>query len=194
MTFLSIAASRADCPRGCEAAVLATGRITSQTPQAFARFLEGRDAPGSPVLVYLNSPGGGVLASMELGRSFRQIGATVSVARMAEAEDGRMAVVGGRCLSACVYALLGGRKRIVPPASQVGVHRMFLSVEGLDSVSEDALRQRRTDDSETRALLLDYTIHMGIAPALITEAERTPSEHMRILSRSEIRKWNVGSP
>ncbi|MFM9152903.1 MAG: hypothetical protein ACKOPC_04745, partial [Methylocystis sp.] len=34
-------------------------------------------------------------------------------------------MISGRCYSACVYALMGGSRRVIPPESRVGVHRMF---------------------------------------------------------------------
>ncbi|WP_424361256.1 hypothetical protein [Methylocystis parvus] len=63
---------------------------------------------------------------MELGQAMRRLGMAVVVARPA-AEQGsqNMALVSGRCYSACVYALMGGKKRVIPPQSRVGIHRMF---------------------------------------------------------------------
>ena len=34
-------------------------------------------------------------------------------------------MTGGGCYSACVYALMGAEKRVIPHGSKVGIHRMF---------------------------------------------------------------------
>ena len=66
---------RAHCPR----VIVAEGQITNSTPDEFLEFL--RENVGDSDLrtvVLLNSQGGYVVASMELGQMFRRIGAATS--------------------------------------------------------------------------------------------------------------------
>ena len=100
--------------------------IEEDTPQAFVDF--AREASLSQKLrsvIFINSPGGNVVASMELGNAFRRLRAAAIVAGFAS-QGGRSGPVAGQCLSACVYALMGAFRRVVPSASRVGLHRMSI--------------------------------------------------------------------
>ena len=181
------------CGDTCPAAIEAVGRITSDTPGRFLAFLRGRGHLG-PDVVFLDSPGGGVLASMEFGVLLRQLGATAIVARVAADDRGGAVMVSGQCFSACVYALVGARKRIVPNRSEVGIHRMFLVEEGVDANGGTTLvRRRHFDNGDARAMLTRYTGQMGVSPALIEAAERVPSNDLKIVSRAELRRWHLAA-
>ena len=182
------------CGSRCPLIISAVGRITERTPQAFLSFLQEQQARNVRAVVFLDSPGGGVLASMQFGSLLRELGASAVVARVAVDRRGEAVVVNAQCFSACVYALIGARKRVIPRASQVGIHRMFLAAEGADPVTEDTLRRLHPDNSEVRAVLSRYTSRMGVSPALIARAEHTPSQTLYILSQADIRRWHLGVP
>ena len=74
-----------------------------------------------------------MLASMEMGAVLRKAGAEVVVARLAADGDGGAAVISADCFSACVYALMGASKRVIPVQSHVGIHRMFAYQDELDA-------------------------------------------------------------
>ncbi len=194
MSFQLASLRERSCGARCPFVISAVGRITERTPQTFLSFLEAQRARNIRAVVFLDSPGGGVLASMQFGSLLRRLGAAAVVARVAVDSAGAPVVVNAQCFSACVYALIGARKRVIPRASQVGIHRMFLSAEGMDPVSEDALRRQRYDNSDVRAVLSRYTSRMGVSPELIARAEHTPSQSLYILSQADIRRWHLGVP
>ena len=182
------------CGDTCPAAIEAVGQITPDTPDRFLAFLRGQGGDG-PNIVVLDSPGGGVLASMELGITLRQVGATAIVARVAVDDEGEVVMAGGQCYSACVYAFVGARHRIVPNRSRIGIHRMFLMEERVDASGGTTLvRRRHFDDGDARTMLMRYTGRMGVSPGLIEAAERVPSDNLRIVSRAELRRWHLAAP
>jgi hypothetical protein len=192
MTFSLVSVGNpGQCGQHCPAVIAAEGEIGDQTPAQFIEFVRENVGQGNlHAVVYLDSPGGKVAASMQLGRAFRRIGAAVIIAQVDP--DGSRGFIGGRCLSACVYALIGARKRVIPPASFVGIHRMFAYVDGVDARG-DTERYRLYDNGAMRTVLSRYTGMMGVSPALITMAEHISSDHIHILSRREIARYRLGS-
>ena len=185
--------SAGTCGDTCPAAIEAVGQITPDTPGRFLAFLRGRGGDG-PTIVFLDSPGGGVLASMELGILLRQVGATAIVARVAVDGEGGAALTGGDCYSACVYAFVGARTRVVPNRSRIGIHRMFLVEEKVDAGGGTTMvRRRHFDDGDARTMLMRYTGRMGVSTGLIVAAERVPSDDLRIVSRAELRRWHLAA-
>jgi hypothetical protein len=126
------------CGSQCAQAIVADGEITNATPQEFLSFVAQNLQGNVRAVVFLNSPGGRVVASMELGQLFRKLGVAAIVARAGQTYGGT-ALASGHCFSACVYALMGGRKRIIPPQSKVGVHRMFQYQATLDPAGGAAI-------------------------------------------------------
>lgn len=194
MSFsLAPVADVARCGARCPQAIVADGEITDSTPTDFLAFVRARVGAGDiRSIVLLNSPGGKVVASMELGRMFRKVGAAAIVARAVEGGDGRSHIAAGRCFSACVYALMGGRKRVVPTQSQVGVHRMFAVESSIDPAG-GSLKQRRFDDGNMRGVLARYSSSMGVSTDLINKAEQTPTDSIHVLSSQEVARWRLGS-
>ena len=193
MTFRSVTIGNpAVCGGSCSNAIAATGQITRNTPSRFVNFLQARGGTTNTI-IFLQSPGGSVLASMEFGTLLRRLGATAIVAQIASEGQGSAVLATGQCYSACVYTLIGARKRIVPSRSLVGIHRMFLVEEGVDASGTTLVRHRRSDNGDMRAVLMQYSSQMGVNPGLIAAAERIPSDNLKILSRSELRRWNLAS-
>jgi hypothetical protein len=192
MSFRRVTLAARQCGGDCPQVVAAEGEIVEETPDRFARFLRAHveDGPLRGILL-IDSPGGKVIASMELGHELRKLGMAVVVARVA-AEGGPL--VSGRCYSACVYALMGGQKRVIPRQSRVGVHRMFNYVDGVDPDSGEVLRERRYADGGMRRALARYSASMGISRDLIALAERTSPDRVHLLSAAEIARWRLGTP
>jgi hypothetical protein len=179
---------RADCPQ----VLVAEGEIGEETPDAFLDFVRTHLGEGRlRSIVLIDSPGGRVVASMELGHVLRRLGMAVVVARVGAAGG---PLVSGRCYSACVYALMGGRKRVIPRQSRVGVHRMFNFVDGVDPASGEPMPERRYADSGMRRALARYSAEMGVSRELIALAERTSPDRVHMLSAAEIARWRLGSP
>lgn len=177
-----------------EFVIAATGQITEATPSEFKTFLqENEGVRGLHAVVFLDSPGGRVMASMEFGTLLRQIGAAAVVGGVQATEQGRVIITNGQCFSACVYAFIGARKRVVPASSQIGIHRMFAYQQEVDANDGTAYLRRRYDNGEVGQMLKRYTSAMGVSPALISEAEHISSDGLKILSRSEIRRYRLAA-
>ncbi|HYP58131.1 MAG TPA: hypothetical protein VEQ35_07590 [Beijerinckia sp.] len=180
-----------NCGSACPQVISAEGEISNETPDAFLNFMRGNLHSQTRAIVFIHSPGGKVVASMELGKIFRKLGIAVVVARAQPAAGHNAAhFVGARCFSACVYALMGARKRVIPPESEVGLHRMFLFAHD----GPAGAQQRHQDDGEMAAMLQRYSRSMGISPSLVATAEHMDPDMVHILSRAEIAKWNLGTP
>ena len=167
----------------------------STTPSEFLQFLqESYGTQNLRAVVFLNSPGGRVLASMEFGTLLRRMGAAAVVAGVYPNGSGGTVMTNGQCFSACVYAFMGGRKRVVPASSQIGIHRMFAYEQEYDASNGEEVVRRRYDNGTMGAVLKRYTSQMGVSPSIISEAEHIPSDGLKILSRNEIRRYRLGVP
>ena len=182
------------CGADCPVVIAATGQITQATPGRFLDFIESHGGGDLHAVVFLDSPGGRVVASMEFGTLLRKIGAAAVVARVYPDGQGGSIMTNAQCFSACVYALMGAKKRVIPAASQIGIHRMFVYEDSLDASGTAILRQRRFDNGNMRAFLEGYSSEMGVSPGLIAAAETVPSSRLKILTRGEIRRWHLGVP
>jgi hypothetical protein len=193
MTFRVVGLNAGSCGARCPQVIAAEGEIGDATPDAFVSFI-GQNVGGGNLhgIVLLDSPGGKVVASMELGQAIRRLGMAVIVARPAAGSRDSMDLVAGRCYSACVYALMGGARRVIPPQSRVGVHRMFNYSTSFD-FSEGLVRERNLDDGGMRATLSRYARNMGVSPDLVTLAERTSPDQLYMLTSSDISRWRLGS-
>ncbi|MGI4764087.1 MAG: hypothetical protein ACRYGP_03315 [Janthinobacterium lividum] len=186
------------CPRAEVKAdvISAQGEITNDTAASFTSFVQAHGAdPDFRPLVLLSSPGGTVVGAMKLGLVLRQIGATVLVAR-ARAEDGTddLHVMSSYCMSACVYAFFGGKRRIIPPASHLGIHQMAIYSHSFGFFGGDEETVRSKGTPELVDALSAYTTLMGVNPAAIAEAEQIDSSSIHILTAKEIARWRVGTP
>jgi hypothetical protein len=178
----------AKCRGGCPEIISATGEITLSTPRDFYNFIAGHlHDPRLHTLVALNSPGGSVAASMRLGAMFRTVGITAMVARLAGGN-----AVTGRCFSACAYALIGAKKRIIPPSSLVGIHRMSYVDVDSDVSAYEARTVRRYGSPEYVSQLADYARRMGVSPDMIYTAEHVSPDNLHIVTSGEMRRWRLG--
>jgi hypothetical protein len=183
------------CGGRCPRVIVADGIIEEDTPETFVDFLKSvADAPTLRDVVVLNSPGGRVVASMRLGSALRKLRAAVIVARFGGDNDEVDAPTAGQCMSACVYALMGGARRVVPPASRLGIHRMS-SQENSGGVGRFFAPPSPSYASPDMVdALAGYAAQMGVSPTVIRVAERIPPEEIHIISPNELRRWRLASP
>lgn len=202
------------CGEGCNAWIAVEGRFDAGSAgraQAFIRRHAARKLP-----VYFQSPGGSERDAIAIGRQLRQLGVTVGVAATvprgcASARDTAAACATAKrspqpveaewrpdatCNSACVWALLGGKVRHVPPSARLGIHsgKFTLTRRWSDgrvhqvSPKEAAYKQRSAEfDANTRR----YVREMGIDPALIDASLKIPHEDIRYISRGEIAAFGI---
>ena len=193
MTFHLARIAQDRCASDCPQVIVAEGVIEEDTPQAFIDFVRtAADEPGARGVVLLSSPGGRVVASMRLGAALRQMKAAVIVAR-SWSEGGRDVTVAGQCMSACVYAMMGGVKRIVPPESRVGIHRMSREEAGENSPRAPHAITRSYASEDMVDALANYAAEMGVNPTVIRTAERISPDEIHILSPGELRRWRLAS-
>ena len=186
----------ASCGSKCPEVISAVGEITSSTPREFLDFVKSHiNDDRMRSIVFLHSPGGSVAASMRLGEMFRKTGVAAVVARLirlgAGADAGGMAVPAGRCFSACVYAFMGGRKRVVPPSSLVGIHRMSFDESERDMTTLETRTWRKLGTPDFVAQLSNYAASMGVSRDLIATAERVSPDDIHIVTPTELRRWRL---
>ena len=194
MSFRVVSVNSGGCGANCPQVIAAQGEIGPETPDAFVAFVR-ENARGGNLhgIVLLDSPGGKVVASMELGQAIRKLGMAVIVARPAADQSRTMALVSGRCYSACVYALMGGRRRVIPPQSSVGIHRMFNYSTSFDIAEGGLVRERNYDDGGMLQTLSRYAAMMGVSTELVKLAERTSPDKLYVLTGADIARWRLGS-
>lgn len=196
--------SQTDCRR----AVIAEGEITADAPAQFSRFLRRElQTPGLHAVVFLNSPGGNVESALKLGALLHNAGAAVVIGRplllppssTAKARNrisgmGKLGVVPGHCASACVYSLMGAKKRVVPNGARLGVHRMSARMWAQDPAGGGSRSDRVFAGSPELDALRNYVSRVGGSQDLISLAESVPPDQIRMLSGEEVRKYRLGSP
>lgn len=185
---------QSECARNCPLVIVADGEIRADTPARFRSFVEGqRHNPRFHSVVILSSPGGVVEASMMLGRMFRATNVLAIVAKPAAGSQAGMRLAPARCYSACVYALMGAAKRVVPPQSSVGIHRMHLDDRGRAAVAGVPARRVYGTPAWVQRLS-NYAAEMGVSPDLISTAETIQPEKIRVLTQEELQRWRLAQP
>jgi hypothetical protein len=168
MTFRAVAP--ANCRAPCVPELIADGAIGLDTADAF-RAAAAR-LGGRPV-VRIASGGGNLVGALRLGQAFRKAGAAVIVGK------------GARCVSACVYAFLGGVSRQVASGGRVGVHR-FYPAEDTEGGDFPAVLVRRATET-----LTEYVAQMGADPDLVRLALEVSPPAVRFFTAAELRRYRV---
>jgi len=184
------------CPR----VFVAEGEIESDTPDRFERFLEDQlRIPGVRGALFMNSAGGNVESALRLGSILHDEGLAVVIGwplpetprSQRRKSTGALRVVPGHCASACVYTLMGAKRRIVPKGARLGVHRMSAKVAMFNPFGP-AREERIFAGPEEIATLRSYVADVGGSQALVTLAESVPHDRIRMLSAREIRTFQLG--
>lgn len=179
--------------------IVADGVITSDTPSAFRRFVTTMPG-GVSMNVVLHSPGGIVMAGMELGRLIRERRYTTSVGKTVP-EDSWFETVAGECHSACAIAFLGGVQRHYAPdpgtpqgGSRLGFHQFAASADQrLNQVATliEAMGVGLRTGQILTGVIIAYTVDMGVDPRVITRASTVPPERLWILTASDAEQMKV---
>ncbi len=191
MSFRVETLETAECGARCPHVIVADGVIESDTPQTFVDFLKsGSDDAKLRRVVFFNSRGGNVVASMVFGHILRELRVAGVVGRFEAGHDAGPLV--GECLSACVYAMMGAVRRVAPPGSEVALHRMSI-VENQGGWGGFGHERRSFADAPMIAVLSRYARRMGISPALVQAAESLPPDTMHVLTREEMKRWSFAT-
>lgn len=206
MEFSTVPLDGACTSTECRRAVVAEGEITGDAPAQFSRFLRQQlQMPGLHAVVFLNSPGGNVESALQLGAMLHDAGAAVVIgrpvsmsrrtaAKKKKSSVGSLGVVPGHCASACVYSLMGAKKRVVPDGARVGVHRMSARMWARDPATGGSRGDRIFAGSTEINALRTYVSRVGGSQDLISLAESVPHDEIRMLSGAEVRRYRLGAP
>jgi hypothetical protein len=184
------------CGTSCREWVAATGPITADTIADFELFSQVRNLKGATIV--LDSGGGSVLASLELGRKVRALGMTTSVGRTdrlpavkGEEPRGRL-IARGECASMCVFVLLGGTQRRVPSEARILVHQIWPGGKRYDASAETYTAEELVRIQRDVGRIARYVVEMGGDIELFELAMKIPPwERLRVLSPGELRKMGL---
>ncbi|HMM90654.1 hypothetical protein [Bradyrhizobium sp.] len=179
------------CQPDCRGWVSAVGIVTSDSPREFDEFARGRELAGATIV--LDSSGGSVNDSITLGRRFRGLGALTTVGATVRAQDERATVVPeAYCESMCVFLLLSGKTRYVPPVAHVRVHQIWMGDRADDAKAASYTAQDLMIVQRDIGRLTKYTFDMGGTGDLLSLALSVPPwEDLHELSRAELRLANL---
>jgi hypothetical protein len=190
-------ACRPDCP----VVIVASGDIALDTPDRFSDFLRRSAVPGQTRnVVLVHSAGGNVAGALRLGQIWRQLGTTVIVARPVGAtsifdpDAGRArGLAPAHCASACVFALMGARRRIIPDRSLVAVHQTHRIFFERDAADMTRVVRRVVGSDAISDQLRAYARAMGVRTELVSLAQSTPPTRIRVLSKAEMRRFGLAN-
>lgn len=200
------------CGRNCSEWIAADGAIDLGAPQRLRALLERLGRRKLPI--YFHSPGGSITGALAIGRLLRGRGMTAGVGwtvpqgcdpkvprepacdklkRSGRELPAELDAGHTMCNSACVYAFVGAAVRRLAPGASLGIHASsfsFVDRNGRASVRPSKTLLRATV-AQSYALVSRYLGDMGIDPGLLTAARQIASDHIRFLSRSEVRRFNI---
>jgi ATP-dependent protease ClpP protease subunit len=153
----------------CGRRIFAEGPIDEGAPKRFASFfaLNAHLLPHQKQ-VSLHSPGGNVLAAIQLGTLIRQLGLDTEL------------VEGQICASACALVFMGGIQRSFWNDSRLGVHQFYSG--GI--INEGGAQELSTAIST-------YATTMGIDRRVIDIASFVPPQSMHWLTPNELKQLRV---
>jgi hypothetical protein len=174
MTFQFVG-NGGNCYIGCSWTV-ATGEITSDTPEAFRAYLEADGA--GPVMFH--STGGDAEAAMELARLIREADIDTMVGKSeVYSEPWYEPVEGGACTDACAIAFLGGSNRLIGLRTFNYEYDGHLSFERLGnreilgSLTDETLSGNDLlNEQISIGLFVNFLLEMGVSSELFAELSR----------------------
>jgi hypothetical protein len=133
----------------------------------------------SQAAVYLNSPGGSLIAGMAMGRLLREQRFHTHVGK--RTADPRKPA-SGVCYSACPFAYAGGTGRFLAEGSVFGIHRVTNRVPVPDALAFEQVVSGQA---------MGYLAEMGIDSGLFDMMETIPPDGIRLLTRAEALQLNL---
>ncbi|MCP4818429.1 MAG: hypothetical protein GY883_04520 [Shimia sp.] len=151
--------------------------------------------------VVLNSPGGDLMAGIELGHVLRRHGVHVSVGRIEEHIDQHGQKEHqwkqGRCDSACAIAFLGGEVRDVGSATKLGFHQFYgdASLASKNVINVEHLYQRTMSETQFIAgLLIQYIVEMGVDARIFSKASQAGAQELTHFTKTQAVDYNIVTP
>jgi hypothetical protein len=182
------------CQGDCRGWVSAVGIVTSDSPREFEEFAKDRPLAGTTIV--LDSSGGSVNDSITLGRKFRSLGTLTTVGATVRTQtpmgERASVVPEAYCESMCVFLLLSGKARYVPPVAHVRVHQIWMGDRADDAKAASYSAQDLMIVQRDIGRLTKYTFDMGGTGDLLSLALSVPPwEDLHEMSRSELRLANL---
>jgi hypothetical protein len=195
------------CGHDCDQWIAADGKIDHAAPQRLRNLLN-RLGLHHRLPIFFHSPGGNVAGGLELGRLIRQRKLVVGVARTIPRNCDRDNLRDKacetlkrsgtelnsefdtdvtQCNSSCVYALLGGTVRLVPPGVKLGIHDA--GADPAKPLPRDVPWSRIKRETQVR--ILDYVRDVGFDKALPEAAFAVPYESVRYLDRDDLVRFGI---
>ena len=200
------------CGPGCGEWIAAEGQIDAEAAQRLRAFLNRLGKRKLPI--FFHSPGGAGTTSTLMGRLLREremttgvyetipegcVGASEPACRALK-QSGQVLPSTLRnmasCNSACVYALIGGKVRQVPPGARLGVHSAKLIVpwalaRKIGYSDRQIVSFEKTRLQELNSQARRYVQEMKIDVRLFDLLSKIPHESVHYLSRDEIVAFGI---
>lgn len=193
MSFSFVPLPINNCTTDCPKVIVASGEMFFDDIGTLIETIRAgiqRDRNIRPV-VLLHSNGGNVAAGYGIGDVLRQIKATVIVAQAVPSGSG-YAIRPGGCASACVFALMGGTRRIVPEGSKVGVHWMSGPLPQMFSGTVTLPDTGKPDDSDRdEQTMRRFMQKMGIKPDLAGFIRKVPHTSIHVMTPQEMSRFRL---
>jgi len=128
--------------------------------------------------VDVDSQGGEIFATLEIGRIMRAEGASIAVGK------------GASCISACVFLLMGAIERTISGDAHVGIHRPSLRAPqegGPRHASEDEIVAAMSEQ------LVLYAQQMNVPRTIIDALMLVPPDRVELLSASELATYGINA-
>jgi hypothetical protein len=210
MLFFVAKGPAGSCGPGCDEWIAAEGNFVPDTPQRFRDFLATLSQKNLPI--FFHSRGGRALAAIQIGSVLRQRGMFASVGRTVtegcrvfskddvacqhrissgSGVKARLRTSEGQCHSACVYALVGGSPRRIPPGAILGVHSIRILAEPKNQVAQDLPQGAETTIAGLNVAAQKYFNLMGVDPRLVDMSTKVNPRRIYVLSRDEITRFGI---
>jgi hypothetical protein len=171
--------------------VYAMGVIDESAASRLQEFAKANDLPAGTVIA-LSSPGGSLIGGLKLGQMIRtlQFGTNVfryaGLATHARADGAGEPITTSKtepadCASACIYAYVGGIRRLLHADSRLGIHQFYFS--GSDGGATDA--------QVLSAAIVAHLSNMGVDPTLFSATALFGKDDLRFLSRQEAEDFGL---
>lgn len=165
----------------CAERIYAYGVITSDTPAKLKALLDKQ--PNKIPYISFNSPGGDLAAAMKIGEIIRKYNIDVlqeQEYREVQGNDEPIIAENAICASACLFALVGGRERLIH-GGVIGVRQFAGSTSDLGESAAQYIG----------ITLAGYLQKMGVSREVLDLASAVPPSQMYWLSEAQIKQFGI---
>jgi len=174
--------------------ILAVGVIAKETPDEFLKYLATEHSDGNKVLFH--SPGGSLLAGLELGRIIRERELETDIGIWVPDREGFYGSVGegGVCASACAYAFLGGTVRQIQEGGRLGFHQFSMAAPKTGTVPSGNLDSALMQAQELSSVVVRYLLEMDIDARIFVLGSGAKPDDMYYPDAEQLAEFALISP